>query len=771
MAERLHPGVYVEEVSSGVRPIEGVSTATAAFIGEAARGVPDYPHFLTSFDDFTSVLGSYAPGDKGLLAQAVQAFFANGGQRAYAVRVLPSNAQKGVSAAVASVAGYAGLPNVLSFSARGEGAWSSALRVDIVPATHFPSEAFQVRVGWSENGVTKTLETYDDVRMDPTSEDYVVDVIEHQSQYIEATDLLAVAASQTPATTVPYPELAPVIALSNTSSTYTVYQNAELSFQWWTGDTPSGSPTTVTITQTAVNNATTPDKPFDAQGSVALTPAELASLLGTALGSGFSVTTVSGTSTSRVEIRPNLAVRAYLLIPDVAALHGKNITVTWGNGTNHTSSLAIGASPTASAVAAQITGDSAFPTGHIALFTSGSALMLRGDTSFGIAAISATDDATPTPNNYGVAFNGMTGTAVDLLDAVNLSVTEIRASGLPSTLRSLGLSSGARSRGYSESSPANPALRPASQSALRFTSGSDGSGIVSLSQFSGDSSARTGLHALDPVDVNLVAMPGKNTADFIAEGISYCDGRTDCFFLADGPGIAQGDLDMTAADVKAFVDAMPQRSKNAAIYFPWIEIPDPLGVGRNPTRYAPPSGFMAGIYARVDNNRGVWKAPAGIETTVSGALGLQLDLIDADQDLLNPASLNCIRQFPASGVVTWGARTLSADPEWRYVPVRRMALFLMESLRRGMQWAVFEPNATPLWDQIRANINAFMLGLFRQGAFQGTTPGEAFQVKCDSSTNPQPNIDAGIVTAQVAFAPLKPAEFVVIQVSQKSLVS
>jgi phage tail sheath protein FI len=179
---------------------------------------------------------------------------------------------------------------------------------------------------------------------------------------------------------------------------------------------------------------------------------------------------------------------------------------------------------------------------------------------------------------------------------------------------------------------------------------------------------------------------------------------------------------------------------------------------------------MAGIFARTDATRGVWKAPAGIEAVVSGASDLQHRLIDADQDLLNPIGLNCLRQFPNIGIVSWGSRTLASDPEWRYVPVRRTALFLKESLRRGLQWAVFEPNDDELWDRIRINITAFMLGLFRQGAFQGTTPDEAFRVKCDRDTNPQELVDQGIVTAQVAFAPLKPAEFVVIEISQKSLV-
>src|SRR4029453_7112782 len=160
---------------------------------------------------------------------------------------------------------------------------------------------------------------------------------------------------------------------------------------------------------------------------------------------------------------------------------------------------------------------------------------------------------------------------------------------------------------------------------------------------------------------------------------------------------------------------------------------------------------------------------AGIEAQVPEAVGLQYYVLDAEQDLLNPVSLNCLRQFPGVGIVSWGTRTLSPDPEWRYVPVRRMGLFLKGALRRGVQGAVFEPNDAELWGRIAINITSFMMTLFRQGAFQGSTPAEAFSVVCDRSTNPQENVDAGIVSAKVAFAPLKPAEFVVIEVSQKSL--
>ncbi len=252
--------------------------------------------------------------------------------------------------------------------------------------------------------------------------------------------------------------------------------------------------------------------------------------------------------------------------------------------------------------------------------------------------------------------------------------------------------------------------------------------------------------------------------------MDYASSRN-VFYVADGAGSDDRRFALDTGDVVRFVEGLPTRSDNAAMFYPWLEVSDPVGVGRAPTRFVPPSGHVAGVFARTDRQRGVWKAPAGLEATIPGALDLQHRLLDADQDLLNPIGLNCIRQRPGAGIVSWGARTLSSDPEWRYTPVRRTALFLVESLRRGLQWVVFEPNDVELWGRIRSNIEAFMIGLHRQGAFQGVTPAEAFAVKCDAETNPQELIDQGIVTAQVAFAPLKPAEFVNVLVSQKTLLA
>jgi phage tail sheath protein FI len=186
----------------------------------------------------------------------------------------------------------------------------------------------------------------------------------------------------------------------------------------------------------------------------------------------------------------------------------------------------------------------------------------------------------------------------------------------------------------------------------------------------------------------------------------------------------------------------------------------------------PPSGSVAGIFARIDVNRGVWKAPAGLEATVNNTPGLvdRGRMTDQRQGTLNPIGVNCLREFPGIGVVVFGARTQvtnnSSLQQWRYVPVRRMALFLEQTLLANLGWVVFEPNDDPLWTAIRTTIENFMLGLFTQGAFQGSTPRQAFRVVCDSTTTTQQDIDNGIVNIIVAFAPLKPAEFVIIKIAQ-----
>ncbi|WP_394840115.1 phage tail sheath subtilisin-like domain-containing protein [Pendulispora rubella] len=272
-----------------------------------------------------------------------------------------------------------------------------------------------------------------------------------------------------------------------------------------------------------------------------------------------------------------------------------------------------------------------------------------------------------------------------------------------------------------------------------------------------------GLVLLDDVDLfNLLSVPGLQDTAAIQLLSAYCHQRR-ALLLVDAKKAAT----ITTVPTDAG-DLHTSDSSYAALYFPWITAPDPAADNR--LRAFPPSGFVAGIYARTDAGRGVWKAPAGTEATLVGASRVTTTMTDVENGLLNPKGVNCIRDFSGYGTVVWGARTLDGNDEigseWKYVPVRRTALFIEETLYRALKWVVFEPNDEPLWAQIRLNVGAFMNDLFRQGAFQGTTPKDAYFVKCDKETTTQSDINKGIVNVVVGFAPLKPAEFVIVRIQQ-----
>lgn len=279
--------------------------------------------------------------------------------------------------------------------------------------------------------------------------------------------------------------------------------------------------------------------------------------------------------------------------------------------------------------------------------------------------------------------------------------------------------------------------------------------------------AKTGMQALLDTDLfNLLVIPetfdmtDAQAAAVIASGVDLCENRR-AFYILDAPA------GKTLANIAGWANGVTQ-TRNAAVYFPPVRIVDPLD-GLRP-RAMPPSGTLAGVYARTDATRGVWKAPAGTDATLNGVIDLGLPVSDLENGNLNPHGINVLRSFPAYGRVVWGARTTRGSDaqadEYKYVPIRRLALFLEESLYRGTQWVVFEPNDEPLWAQIRLNLGVFMNGLFRQGAFQGSTPQEAYFVKCDKETTTQADRNLGIVNIEVGFAPLKPAEFVVITIQQ-----
>jgi len=285
---------------------------------------------------------------------------------------------------------------------------------------------------------------------------------------------------------------------------------------------------------------------------------------------------------------------------------------------------------------------------------------------------------------------------------------------------------------------------------------------------------KQGLYALELVDLfNLLVIPpykpngvglGDVDASLVGEAAAYAESRR-AMLLVDPPS-SWNNKDAAKTGMQNL--ALGTASANAMVFFPGLNQPNPLH-GNQMETY-PPAGAVAGVIARTDAQRGVWKAPAGLEASLVGVSQLAVPLTDDENGELNPLGINCLRTFPGAGQVVWGARTLQGDDrlasQWKYIPVRRLALFLEESLYRGTKWAVFEPNDEPLWAQLRLNVGAFMHDLFRQGAFQGQKPQDAYFVSCDSSTTTQNDIDQGIVNIIVGFAPLKPAEFVVLYIQQ-----
>jgi hypothetical protein len=331
---------------------------------------------------------------------------------------------------------------------------------------------------------------------------------------------------------------------------------------------------------------------------------------------------------------------------------------------------------------------------------------------------------------------------------------------------------------------------------LAVTLGLDPAGSVNVQQYApggtaaaaatspakgllGDPLARKGLYALDLVDgFNILCLPDvMNLADTAAASVistaeQYCASRW-AFLVVDPPQTAAGGAGGNERDtLEGIQDWLASngtlRSSYAALYFPRPQIPDPLNGFR--LRAVAASGTIAGLYAQTDSSRGVWKAPAGTAATLVNAAALTYKLTDAQNGVLNPLAINCLRSLPVYGNVCWGARTLDGadvmESQWKYIPVRRLALYIEASLYGGTKWVVFEPNDEPLWSQIRLNVGTFMQGLFRQGAFQGSTPASAYFVKCDSDTTTQADINQGVVNIVVGFAPLEPAEFVVLQIQQ-----
>ncbi|MPZ74592.1 MAG: phage tail sheath family protein [Nitriliruptorales bacterium] len=294
---------------------------------------------------------------------------------------------------------------------------------------------------------------------------------------------------------------------------------------------------------------------------------------------------------------------------------------------------------------------------------------------------------------------------------------------------------------------------------------------LSPDDYVGDTADRTGFGGLEAIDaVTMVCVPDLMAA--YQQGMLDLEGVqavqlaqiAHCELMGDRVAVLDPPPGLNAQQIREWrVDKAGYDSKYAALYWPWIKVFDPAS---GQTMAMPPSAHVAGIWGRNDDTRGVHKAPAN--EVVRGAISLELQITKNEHDLLNPHGINCLRSFPGRGIRVWGARTLSSDPAWRYLNIRRLFNYLEESILGGTQWAVFEPNDHALWAKMRRTISAFLVNEWRKGALFGLTPDEAFYVKCDDETNPAESIDAGMVICEIGVAPVKPAEFVIFRLSQYS---
>lgn len=299
---------------------------------------------------------------------------------------------------------------------------------------------------------------------------------------------------------------------------------------------------------------------------------------------------------------------------------------------------------------------------------------------------------------------------------------------------------------------------------------------ITVKDYEGDLSKREGIAGLEPIsDITMLCVPdlmtvykensnkseAMKTIKIIQTAvINYCETQAPyCFAILDAPPKMMPEEILNWRNSIGNYD-----TSRAALYYPWIEVADQTGSGKGITRLVPPSGHIAGIYARSDNTRGVHKAPAN--EVIQNVIGLDVEVTKGEHDMLNPIGINVIRSFPGRGIRVWGARTLSSDPSWRYINVRRLFNMIEASIERGTQWVVFEPNDFFLWSRVRRDVGAFLKIVWRSGALFGLTPEQAFYVKCDEETNPPEIRDVGQLVIEVGLAPVKPAEFVIFRISQ-----
>ncbi len=801
MAQVSYPGVYVQEKSSGVKTITGVSTSITAFFGRSLKGPLNTPVRCLSFADFRRNFGGGHQNSE--LGVSLKQFFDNGGTDCYVVRVAHGAARSGLT-----LRNYAGA-SVLTATAKMEGIWGNGLRLEVDYNTPNPGETFNLKVLQEEGGAVVASELFINLSSDPASSRFAPAFVTQSSELISLTpaaglDLNAGSFDAFSEARRPLGTAAPAVQTSLTDRL--TASPAQTSFEI----SVDGSPYQLvnlagwTVPAALLDMQTQlAQRINDALAPLVPAPSVTVSIAASAEAGGqhflrITSNTTPATNTNRTSVRirraPSNDLAAALLM---GADNGGVELARRSNFRPAPTGVTLRYEASASALTRLNTLTGTDQPGLTGITIDGVTTNFTGD--FDLTTTVAGNDwfvddagvSSPNGNTDGVreklrliaaAINAnassrhraeLQGYQLAIIpkdgsfNTVPLSVAFTGAAAAtlnPFLVRNV--------RQYALGNDQTTIVAPAFMTFNVATqTGSDGT-APEFADYVGDQAAQTGFHALDPVDLfNLMVIPADSevpaaTREALWGPASvYCRSRR-AFLLIDPPdswttngkaSIVQNSTNVNNLRATVIKD-------HSAVFYPRIKINDGGLV-----RTIGPCGTIAGLMSRTDASRGVWKAPAGTEADLRALAGLEVKLTDMENGVLNKLGANCLRSFP-SGFVNWGARTLDGSDdlgsEWKYIPIRRLALFLSESLYRGTQWVVFEPNDEPLWAKIRLNIGAFMNGLFRQGAFQGSTPDQAFYVKCDADTTTQADRNLGIVNIEIGFAPLKPAEFVVITIQQ-----
>ena len=803
MVQVSYPGVYIQEKSSGVRTITGVATSIAAFFGRSAKGPLNKAVRCLSFADFVRGFGS--PHPQSDLTTSVRQFFSNGGTDCYVVRLAHGAKRAGID-----LQSWANT-FVLRATAKMDGVWANGVRLEVDYGTPNPGETFNLRVVQEEAGQAVLTELHQNLTMDPASSRFAPPFVTQSSQLIDL--LLAGALNLNTGSFSGFSEarrplgtdlagiqaaLGALINFGNPNGSrrfdVSVDGSAYVTVDLTTWNVNDAAVVAVSDLETQLTDRIN-------QALASLVPAPTVDVSFDAAAAGTRYLRITANNGDRATVRARRAAANDLAAALLLGVDQGGVELARRSDFRPAPTGTVLRVEDGTGALAPLDGLAALQQQHLLSIKVDAQTIPLNAAPNNIVTTAAADpfskDGLPGASASGHS-DGIREKLRIIAQAISNDPTlayraEVQGSQLVILARSGTINQQPTvSLQFAGTAPAAAVtainagltkntrqytLGPGNNSTFvnfdALTQTGDDGTAPDFADYVGNPVDQTGFNALDPVDLfNLMILPpDRDLTDAQRQQLwgpasIYCQSRR-AFLLIDPPD-GWTTTDGRAAIVQNSSQANDLRAlvvkDYSAVFYPKIKYND-----RGVLRTIGPTGALAGLLARTDASRGVWKAPAGTEADLRGISGFEVKLTDLENGVLNKLGVNCLRSFP-SGFVSWGARTLDGSDdlssEWKYIPIRRLALFLEESLYRGTQWAVFEPNDEPLWARIRLNVGVFMNGLFRQGAFQGSTPDQAYYVKCDAETTTQADRNLGIVNIEVGFAPLKPAEFVIITIQQ-----